>query len=847
MMTLTPVRQQYLEIKRQYPDAILFFRLGDFYETFDRDAEIAAKELEIVLTSRNIAKGIRVPMAGIPFHAAEPYLARLINKGYHVAICEQVGDGPVRGLFPREVVRVVTPGTVLEAGLLPGDANNYLAAVVRGPDGIGIAYADVTTGDFAATEVGGAEAMQQELDRLNPAELIHPDNLELDEQLPGHRAPRPEWQFEQGTAEENLRAHFGVASLEGFGLGDKPLATMAAGGILAYLTQNQPSALSSLTSLSTYSTGDFMVLDAATRQNLELTETRRTGAVRGSLLGVLDETVTAMGRRLLRQWLSQPGLDRGQIEARLDQVEALHGDGIRRAELRQRMRGLPDIERVTNRAASGVATPRDLAALRSALRELPGILRACEGGSLGDLMADLDPCAEALRELETALVPDPPPTLGQPGLIQRGYSAELDELVNSSRQAREWISGLETAERQRTGIKTLKVGYNKVFGYFIEVTKANSTHVPEDYLRKQTLVNAERYITPQMKEYESLLLTAEERMVELERELFQGLCRALALDSARLLGTARALGKLDAVASLAEAAVRRGFVRPELVEGEALEIWDGRHPVVEQFMLAGSRFVPNDTVLEPGERVRVITGPNMAGKSTYLRQVALIVLMAQMGSFVPARAARIGVVDRIFTRIGSQDEIHAGQSTFMVEMLETANLLHNAGPRSLLVLDEIGRGTSTYDGLSIAWAVVEFIHSHPRLRSRALVATHFHELTRLVESLPAVRNYNVAVSEEGGKVVFLHKIIPGGADKSYGIHVAELAGLPRAVIHRAQEILMKLQSDANGTQTTPPSQLRLFPDQSHFLLELERLQLEALSPLEALNLLYEWQGRLSRR
>jgi len=846
-MTLTPVRQQYLEIKRQYPDAILFFRLGDFYETFDQDAEIAAKELEIVLTSRNIAKGIRVPMAGIPFHSAEPYLARLIAKGYHVAICEQVGDGPVRGLFPRQVVRVVTPGTVLEAGLLPGDANNYLAAVVRGPAGFGIAYADVTTGDFAATEVAEAEAMRQELDRLNPAELIHPDNLELDGQLPGHRAPRPEWQFEPATAEEKLRAHFGVASLEGFGLGGKPLATMAAGGILAYLTQNQPSALSSLTSLSTYSTGDFMVLDAATRQNLELTETRRTGGVNGSLLGVLDETVTPMGRRLLRQWLSQPGLDKAQIEARLDQVQALHDDGIRRAELRQRMRGLPDIERVTNRAATGVANPRDLAGLRSALRELPGILETLEGGSVGDLIANLDPCAEALRELETALVTDPPATLGQPGLIRPGYSVELDELVNSSRQAREWISGLETAERLRTGIKTLKVGYNKVFGYFIEVTKANSAHVPEDYLRKQTLVNAERYITPQMKEYESLVLTAEERRVELERELFQALCRAMALNSARLLGTARALGKLDAVASLAEAAIRQGFVRPELVEGEALEIWEGRHPVVEQFMPAGRRFVPNDTVLEPGERIRVITGPNMAGKSTYLRQVALIVLMAQMGSFVPARAARIGVVDRIFTRIGAQDEIHAGQSTFMVEMLETANLLHNAGPRSLLVLDEIGRGTSTYDGLSIAWAVVEFIHSHPRLRSRALVATHYHELTRLADSLPAVRNYNVAVSEEGGKVVFLHKIIPGGADKSYGIHVAELAGLPRAVIHRAQEILMKLQADANGTQTAPPSQLRLFPDQSHLLVELERLQLEALSPLEALNLLYEWQGRLSRR
>ena len=845
-MSLTPVRKQYLEIKRQYPDAILFFRLGDFYETFDHDAEIAAKELEIVLTSRNVAKGVRIPMAGIPFHAAEPYLARLIEKGYHVAICEQVGDGPVRGLFPREVIRVVTPGTVLEAGLLPGDANNYLAAVVIQAGGIGIAYADVTTGEFAATQVDDANAMRQELNRLSPAELIHPSALELENELPGHPTPLPDWHFEHGTAEDKLRAHFGVASLDGFGLGGKPLATMAAGGILVYLTQTQASALASLTSLSTYSTGDFMVLDAATRQNLELTETLRTGEVQGSLLGVLDETVTPMGRRLLRQWLSKPRLNRAEIESRLDQVEAFTSDGMWRAAVRQVLRGLPDIERITNRAVAGVATPRDLNGLRSALREVPGIRSALEGKPLGELGPSVEPCGEVLAELEAALVDDPPVAFGQIGLIRPGYSAELDELVKSSREARDWIAGLESQERPRTGIKSLKVGYNKIFGYYIEVTKANSRLVPENYIRKQTLINAERYITPEMKEYESLVLTAEERIRELERSLFQVICQRVAESSDRLLKTARALGQLDVVAALGEAAARHAFVRPELLEDEVLEIREGRHPVVEQLMPAGRRFVPNDAVLEEGERIRVITGPNMSGKSTYLRQVALIVLMAQVGSFVPARSARIGMVDRIFTRIGAQDMIHAGQSTFMIEMLETANLLHHATPRSLMILDEIGRGTSTYDGLSIAWAVVEFIHSHPRLRSRAFVATHYHELTRLPESLPAVRNYNVAVSEEGGKVVFLHKIVPGGADKSYGIHVAELAGLPRAVIHRAQEILMDLQAEAGRERSPVPNQLALFVDSDPMLRELERLQLEQLSPLEALNLLYEWQARLKR-
>ncbi len=846
-MSATPVRKQYLEIKSQYPDAILFFRLGDFYETFDEDAQTAARELDIVLTSRKVAKGSRVPMAGIPHHAAESYLARLIERGYRVAICEQIGDGPVGGLFPREVVRIVTPGTLIEEGLLPTDANNYLAAVVTEGAAAGVAYADISTGEFRATQIESTDItgwLRQELERLNPAELIFPESQPLDDQLPGQKTPRADWKFELEAASERLRSQLGVAALDGFGLADSELATMAAGGILDYVAETQAAALPLLSGLSSYSTEDFMVLDAATRVNLELTQTIRTGQIQGSLLGVLDQTVTPMGRRTLRQWIGEPRLELAEIERRLDQVQAAFDHGLERERLRKQLAAFPDLERIGNRTIAGLASPRDLVALRAALRAVPGVIDGLEGMQLD--RDGLDPCEPILDELEQGLTDEPPATLSQIGVIRPGYSEALDELVESSRAAREWIANLESVERERTGIGSLKVGYNKVFGYYIEVTKTHSERVPEDYLRKQTLVNAERYITPEMKDYESRVLTAEEEIRAVEARLFQGLCSVVAQHASALLGTARALARIDVLAALGEAAARHGFVRPELAEDLSLEIREGRHPVVEQFR---SRFVPNDAVFEEGERIRVITGPNMSGKSTYLRQVALIVLMAQMGSFVPARSARIGLTDRIFTRIGAQDEIHAGQSTFMVEMLETANLLHHATERSLLVLDEIGRGTSTYDGLSIAWAVVEFIHSHPQLRSRALVATHYHELVRLAETLPGVRNYNVAVSEEGGDVVFLHRIVPGGADKSYGIHVAQLAGLPRGVVQRAQEILADLEanSDHSASSSSPQRQLSLFAGNDPLMAELEELELEQLTPLEALNLLFEYQQRLRRR
>ncbi|MBN2550086.1 MAG: DNA mismatch repair protein MutS [Anaerolineales bacterium] len=862
---ISPIRKQYLEVKRQYPEAILFFRLGDFYETFDQDAEIASRELDIVLTSRSVAKGVRVPMAGIPHHAAENYLARLIARGYHVAICEQVGDQPVRGLFPRQVTRVVTPGTVVEEGLLPGDANNYLACVVtvegneaEGADRsgrAGVAYVDITTGEFAATELSGEDIqaiLRAELSRLRPAEILLPENLVIRDGLPGHLSRWPGWRFEPGRCQEVLLSHFAVASLDGFGLRGMPVAVRAAGAILQYLKETQPAGLKLLSGLSTYSLSEFMVLDAATRRNLELTETLRSGAVKGSLLGVLDHTVTPMGKRLMRQWVSKPLLNVAHIQQRQEGVGYFFREGLRRAELRTALKAIADLERLTNRILGGTAQPRDLVAARAALQHLPG-LRAIlpeDADPLRSVLSVLHLCSEELQLLENALDDDPPSTLQNVGVIRPGYSAELDGVVERSRHARDWIANLETIERERTGIKSLKVGYNKVFGYYIEVTHTHTNMVPGEYIRKQTLVNAERYITPEMKEYETLVLNAEERIREIEERLFREVCARLADSAIRLLSTARALAELDVLASLAETAALSGYVRPEMVEQDmpeqdVLEIHEGRHPVVEQ-MLSGERFVPNDVLFEEGERVRIITGPNMSGKSTLIRQVALIVLMAQIGSFVPVGSARLGLVDRIFTRIGAQDEIHAGQSTFMVEMVETANILHHATPRSLLILDEIGRGTSTYDGVSIAWAVVEYIHNHPRLRAKTLFATHYHELTQLADLLPGVRNYNVAVSEADGQVIFLHRIVPGGADRSYGIHVGQLAGLPKPVVQRAADILRQLEASSGKAVRINPiasHQLALFPETNPLLDELKTMDVNSLSPIEALNKLYEWQRK----
>lgn len=847
---VTPIRQQYLDIKKQYPDTIVFFRLGDFYETFDNDAQITSRELDIVLTSRSVAKGMRIPMAGIPYHAVENYLSRLIDKGYHVAICEQVGEQPARGLFPRKVVRVVTPGTVIEPGLLRSEENNFLAAIVLDQNRFSVAYVDITTGEFAVTEMESLDPIadaQSELTRLHPAEILIPESQKILRDIEGHYSRLPDWRFETGRCREILLRKLQVSTLEGFGIESLAMAIQTCGVILQYLDQTQPESIQALTSISTYNTGEFMILDGATRRNLELTETIRKGGTHGSLLSILDQSVTPMGHRCLRQWISKPLLDIDAINKRLDTVEIFSRNALDRSQFRTQLDKLNDLERLTLRIVGNSAQPRDLVGIRATLEQLPEVKAtlAAEQLDLQEYLVNLLTCNEAQTILVNAIADDPPATLQNIGVIKPGYSEELDNIIEMSRHAREWISNLENVERARTGIKSLKVGYNKVFGYYLEITHSNTLQVPAEYIRKQTLVNAERYITPEMKEYESLVLNAEERIREIENRLFKEVCNKLLPHTEALLATSRLLGELDVMAALAEVASIQNYVRPGLSRDTLLEIKDGRHPVVET-TLVNDRFVPNDIALEDGEVIRLITGPNMSGKSTFLRQVALIILMAQIGSFVPASSATIGVVDRIFTRIGAQDEIHAGQSTFMVEMIETANILNHATSRSLLILDEIGRGTSTYDGLSIAWSVIEYIHNHPRLRSRTFFATHFHELTQLSELLPGVRNYNVAVTENGTQVVFLHKIIPGGADRSYGIHVAQLAGVPRPVISRANEILHQLQSSA-GSATSPnldqSAQLRLFPETNPLLDELREIDLNDLPPIQALNILYEWQRK----
>jgi DNA mismatch repair protein MutS len=849
---ITPIRRQYLDVKRQYPDAIVFFRLGDFYETFDKDAEVAARELDLVLTGRNVGKGQRVPMAGVPHHAAEGYIGRLISKGYKVALCEQIGTETVNGLMPRDVTRVFTAGTVIEPDMLDAGQNNYLAAVVLEGDRAGLAYADVTTGEFATTQLNNRRSLVEEMARIKPSELLLPDNeLTINPEVINIQAISrlPNWRFEEGNAEEALLRHFGVSTLAGFGCQDKPLAIRAAGAVMAYLLETQKGILSQVQRLATYSVKGYMALDASTRANLELTESL-SGSTANSLLGVLDATVSPMGRRLLRVQINRPLLNTTDLDQRLNYVGVFYGDGLLRAEARAFMKQIPDLERLTNRAVSGMASPRDLEHIGKALEVVPDLRELLAGSEqLSDLAHQLDSCPETQTLIRESIIEDAPANLSKPGVIVPGFSAELNGVLNSSAHARDWVAELEPRERERTGINSLKVGFNKVFGYYIEVTKANTGSVPEDYIRKQTLTNAERYITPELKEYETLILNAEERILEIERRLFSEICQQVGNAAGRLLPTAQAIARLDVAASMAEVAANNNYVRPELADDDSLEIIGGRHPVVEGAQSL-ERFVPNDCHFDQQERIQIITGPNMSGKSTYLRQVALIVLMTQVGSFVPAERARIGLADRIFTRIGAHDELHAGRSTFMVEMVEAAEILNHATGRSLLILDEIGRGTSTYDGLSIAWAIVEYLHNHPRLKSRTLFATHYHELTGLAGLLPSVANYNVDVAEEGDEVVFLHQIVPGGTDRSYGIHVAQLAGLPRDVINRAREILVELEEHAptaavEPSHLRPAQQIALFPEISPVLEELQDLDVSSMTPLEAINKLYEWKRRYS--
>ncbi len=848
---ITPIRKQYLEIKKQYTDAIVFFRLGDFYETFDQDAEITSRELDIVLTSRNVAKGQRIPMAGIPFHAADNYISKLINKGFHVAICEQLGDQPEKGIFPRKVIRVVTPGTVIEPGLIKNESNNYLVSAISDADKTGLAYLDMSTGEFSVTEIlldATNNKILAEISRLNPSEVLLPEsfNLRIDNHF--FITKIPDWKFEYGRCEQFLLNHLNVNNLNGFGLANKPLAVCAAGAILNYIKDSDPASLNLFNEIKVYSLDDFMVLDDSTRRNLELTETIRAGSEKGSLLQILDKTETPMGKRLIKNWINQPLIDSTAIKKRLNAVEFFFNDGLLRTEVASHLRKISDIERIINRVISGHAIPRDLVALRFSLGQIPLIIdQLIQGVDLiSELTGRVDSCEDEYKLLLESIVDEPPATLQHSGVINPGYSQELDGILLATKNSREWIANLETSEKSRTGIKTLKVGYNKVYGYFIEISKSLVNQAPPEYIRKQTLVNAERYITPELKEYETLVLNAEERIREVELKLFNELCRILTGSSQKVMQVSKFIAVLDVILSFAQVSRENKYFRPTINDDNRLAISDGRHPVVEKTLNQIS-FVPNDTFFDNEEIIHIITGPNMSGKSTYLRQVALISLMAQIGCFVPAEKADIGLIDRIFTRIGAQDEIHAGQSTFMVEMTEMANILHNATDKSLLVLDEIGRGTSTYDGLSIAWSILEYIHNHPDLRAKTLFATHFHELTKLPEILPRIKNYNIAVNESGKQVVFLHKIIEGGADKSYGIHVAQMAGIPPAVIQRANFLLDKLQKEATSIDMKdihPTAQMPLFQTEDPIISELKDLDLNSLNPIEALNLLFKWRKRI---
>ena len=841
---MTPLRQQYLRIKKKYPNTIVFFRLGDFYETFDDDAKVVSKELEIVLTSREMGKGNKVPLAGIPYHALDNYLARLINKGYKVAICEQLSDPKAGGLVDRDVVRVVTPGTVVEPGLLKGNVNNYLASIVTEGQQAGIAYADITTSEFQTTQLP-IERMQSELERLRPSEILAPKGAEVQ----GGAAPVTPVDvqyFELEATRHLLREHFGVTSLEGYGCAGLSLAIRSAGAIVHYLGETQKPALKQLTSLSTYSTESFMTLDPQTRRNLELFQTFRQDK-EGSLLSVIDLTRTPMGARLLRRWVGQPLLDVVQLNRRLDAVAWFHVDTRRRTKVVTILSKIADLERLINRVRSGIATPREMVALRRSLEassELRDVMEKEQAGGIEWLFQSIDHCAETIDLISKSIADEPPQNLGD-GVIKAGFSPELDSIRVAAKDAKSYLANMERVERERTGIKSLKVGYNRVFGYYIEISNSNLPQVPGDYIRKQTLANAERYYTPQLKEYEALILNAQERLAELEGTIYRQVLGQVGLAAERILDTASAIAQLDVFSSLGEVAVRSGYVRPELNEDNVISISNGRHPVVER-MLDGEPFIPNDTYLSNDEvQMVILTGPNMAGKSTYLRQVALIVLMAQIGSFVPADSATIGIVDRIFTRVGAQDDLSTGRSTFMVEMEETANILNHATSRSLLILDEIGRGTSTYDGISIAQAVAEYIHNHPKMGAKTIFATHYHELVELAGFLPRVKNFNVAVAEENGRVIFLRRMLPGGADKSYGIHVAQLAGLPRAVVHRAEEVLSSLEDKRHSSgkiKAVSSPQLPLFVGEvvsSEVADELSRLEPDAMTPLEALNKLYE--------
>lgn len=880
MAELTPMMQQYVETKEQYSDCILFYRLGDFYEMFFDDAITASRELEITLTGKNCGLEERAPMCGVPYHAVDSYLSRLVAKGYKVAICEQMEDpATAKGLVKREVVRIVTPGTTVDPQALDETKNNYIMCVAYIGDSYGVSVADVTTGEYFVTEIGDSGQLFDEITHLMPSELIcneafYMSGMDLDD-LKGRLGitiyALDSWYFDDAICRRTLKEHFKVSSMEGLGIGDFDCGVIGAGALLVYLKETQKTDLVQLSHLTRYVTGKYMVLDSSTRRNLELSETLREKQKRGSLLWVLDKTKTAMGARMLRKQLEQPLIDKRQIEMRLDAVEELLDNAICREEMREYLTPVYDLERLLSKITYKSANPRDLTAFHSSLSMLPHIrciLEEMRSPLLRDILGEMDALEDICGLIGRAISEDPPLAMKEGGIIREGYSEEVDRLRNAKTEGKDWLAKLEEEEREKTGIKNLRIKYNKVFGYYLEVTNSFKDLVPDYYTRKQTLANAERYITPRLKELEDTILGAEDKLYALEYELYCEVRDTIGQEVVRIQNTAKAVAQLDMLASLAVVAERNRYVRPKINEKGVINIKDGRHPVVEQ-MIPNDMFIANDTYLDDRkDRISIITGPNMAGKSTYMRQTALIVLMAQVGSFVPAASADIGIVDRIFTRVGASDDLASGQSTFMVEMTEVANILRNATRHSLLILDEIGRGTSTFDGLSIAWAVVEHISNTRLLGAKTLFATHYHELTELEGKIDNVHNYCIAVKEKGDDIVFLRKIVKGGADRSYGIQVAKLAGVPDPVIERAKEIAEELsyadittrvKDIASGGKETKKktkkydevdmAQMSLFDTvrDDDVLEEIKNLDVSHLTPIDALNTLYQLQNKLKNR
>lgn len=870
MASITPMMQQYLDIKKQYKDCILFFRLGDFYEMFFSDAEIASKELEITLTGRDCGLDEKAPMCGVPFHAADSYISKLINKGYKVAICEQIEDPALaKGIVKRDVVRIITPGTVVDSSMLDDRKNNYLMAIYKNSCYFGVSVVDVSTGEFLSTQITWGNTVGKLIDEIakfSPSEIIVNSEFFNDKTLINNIQKKfsayisefNDEYFDLKFAYKKLAGRFKECRLLDE---ESNLSLNSSGALLEYLEQTQKVNLNHIQKLDTYNIEQFMVLDISTRRNLELTETLREKSKKGTLLWVLDRTMTSMGGRMIRKWIEQPLINIADINERLYAVSELKEKFMVRMEIRELLKRVYDIERLMGKIILGNVNCRDLIALKNSIMQIPHIkkiLKECQSDLNRKTFEGLDTLEDIAQIIEKSIIDDPPVSLKEGGIIKSNYNEEVDRLRKASRNGKDWIAELESSEREKTGIKNLKVGFNKVFGYYIEITKSNYSLVPENYIRKQTLANCERYITQELKEIEDSILGAEEKLIELEYAIFLEIKNKIAAEANRIKSTAECISKIDVISTLAEVADRESYTMPEMTVDDEIKILDGRHPVVEK-VLGKSEFVPNDTFLDmSGNRILIITGPNMAGKSTYLRQTALIVLMAQIGSFVPAAKARIGIVDRIFTRVGASDDLAAGQSTFMVEMSEVANILRNATSRSLLILDEIGRGTSTFDGLSIAWSVIEFIRDREKMGCRTLFATHYHELTELEGKLTGIKNYCIAVKEKGEDIIFLHKIIRGGANGSYGIQVAKLAGLPELVLDRAKEILSQLE-DADISKKEHKIRKNKMPiegqlDISSFITEsktrdeviekIKNVDVSTLTPLDALNLMYSLQQKL---